>query len=81
MAIYITIDLGELCSPFRYSYPSGCINSVILNGRDVSNKNNSKNENEQLIMSEEMLNEAFNSTDNIINISRVNLTQPLCIYR
>ena len=75
------IDLGELCSPFRYSYPSECINSVILNAKNVNNKNDSTKENEQLTMSEETLNEAINSTDDIINISRGNLSQPLCIYR
>ena len=75
------IDLGELCSPFRYSYPSGCINSVILNARNVYDKNDDTKDNEQLSMPEEILNEAFNSTDDIINISRINLTQPLCIYR
>ena len=75
------IDLGELCSPFRYSYPSGCINSVILNANNVNNKNDSTKENEQLTMPAEILNEAINNTDDIMNISRVNLTQPLCIYR
>ena len=75
------IDLGELCSPFRYSYPSGCINSVILNAKNVNIKNDSTKENKQVTMPEGTLNKAINSTDDIINISRGNLTQPLCIYR
>ena len=54
---------------------------MILNANNDNNKNDSTKENEQLTMSEEILNKEYNSTDDIINISRVNLTKPLCIYR
>ena len=83
MIIYnITIDLGELCSPFRYSYPPGCINSVILNTNDANVQNNKSNEEDTRQMSEEELNEpSSNDTNNSMNIDVGNLTMPLCIYR
>ena len=38
----MSIDLGELCSPFRYSYPPGCVNSVILNTNSIPSTANTK---------------------------------------
>ena len=76
----MAIDLGELCSPFRYSYLSGCINSVILNTNDV--QNNKSNEEHPRQLSEEELNEpSSNDTNNTLNIDIGNLTMPLCIHR
>ena len=78
----MAIDLGELCSPFRYSYPPGCINSVILNANDANVQSNKSNEEDNRKMSEEELNKpSSNDTNDDLTIDIRNLTMPLCIYR
>lgn len=79
----ILIDLGELCSPFRYSYPEGCINSVVLNTKDEYSENNrsNSNENSSFESDQDVPNETLNNTDDDISIDIRNLTRPLCIYR
>ena len=78
-----SIDLGELCTPFRYSYPPGCINSLVLNTNDEkSEKNhNSSQEHSAFENKQDLDNGTSSNTDDDININISNLTMPLCIYR
>lgn len=77
------IGLGELCSPFRYSYPDGCINSVVLNTKGEKRETNGShsNGNSTFEKYQDAHNATLNSTEDDINIDIRNLTRPLCIYR
>ena len=73
------LDLGGLCSPYRYSFPPDCVNVVMLNPRGQE-----PNDNETIATPSSIQSTTepttINDTENL-NIRAADLTRPLCIYR
>jgi hypothetical protein len=78
------LDLGELCTPYRYSFPPGCINTVIL--KELEKKGNISGDSASNGTTLELLqnlSDVSNKTkdEDDLNINSSNLTKPFCIYR
>ena len=79
-------DLGELCAPFRYSFPPNCINTIILKkgnekGSESQNRlhDQKKKKTSHTEYSYASVDDEKDDKEMLINSS--DLWKPFCIYR
>ena len=79
-------DLGELCAPYRYSFPPNCINTIILEkgnekGSVSQNRlhNQKKSQTSHPDYSYASVDDEKDDKEMLINSS--DLWKPFCIYR